>query len=240
MNRAGLFFAAAAIVLGACGGGSKTVDRPAVELGDELFHSSSLSLSSYNRFSCATCHATAAPDDVDRVHAGATLFDAAHRPDWFDGYSRQYLDAVNFCLVFFMRGEALAPGNPDGDALWEYLDSISPDASAPRVPYTFVNAITALPPGSAGAGQAVYDRTCRVCHGDKDSGAGRISSSTTKLDAQLSADYDTLFPGQDHNVVVIEKVRHGQFYGIGGNMPFFSEEKLSDADLSDLLAYLAL
>jgi thiosulfate dehydrogenase len=33
-------------------------------------------------------------------------------------------------------------------------------------------------------------------------------------------------------------VRHGKFYNVGGNMPLFSLEALSDAQLGDILAYL--
>ena len=230
----------ALLALAASCGKAPAKDRPAAELGRELFESRELSSSSYNRFSCATCHSTEATPATDHVYPGGTLFDSANRPSWYLGYSLQYLDAVNFCLLYFMRGEAIQPGDPDGDALYEYLASISPDPAPPAATYTFVRSITGLPPGSATAGKTVFDRACRVCHGDKDSGAGRISPETTILNQQLSTDYDTLFPGTDHNVVVSEKVRHGQFYGIGGNMPFFSEEKLSDTELSDLEAYLGL
>src|SRR6185503_13183616 len=48
------------------------------------------------------------------------------------------------------------------------------------------------------------------------------------------------FTGIDPSLVVIEKVRHGRFFNIGGEMPLFSEEALSDDDLGALLAYLEL
>jgi thiosulfate dehydrogenase len=243
MKRAGavfMFVASCLFAAAGCGGGGKGATRPARDLGEQLFRDRSLSTSSYNRFSCSTCHGTEATEDPAVTLSAFTLHDSATRPSWFLGYSTQYLDAVNFCLIYFMRGEAIQPGDPNGDALYEYLASISPDASAPAINYTFVRTLTALPAGEGVHGKVVYDSACRICHGDKDSGAGRISSSTTILNAQLSADYDTLFPGTDHNIVVTEKVRHGQFYGIGGNMPFFASEKLSDTDLSDLEAYLNL
>ena len=40
--------------------------------------------------------------------------------------------------------------------------------------------------------------------------------------------------------VVIEKVRHGKFFNVGGNMPLFSLEAMSDAQLGDVLAYLEM
>ena len=223
-----------------CSGGTKHETKPAADLGDHLAHSFELSTSTYNRFACSTCHYFTATAPAGRIYPGGSLHDSASRPDWFDGYSKQYLDSVNFCLLYFMRGEQLVPGDADGDALYEYLASISPDTTAPAVHYTFVLNLTALnvATGDKVHGKTLYDEACRVCHGSPGSGSGRISAATTALSAQLASDYDTLFPGVDHNVVVTEKVRHGQFYGIGGNMPFFSEEALSDSDLTDLLAYL--
>ena len=40
--------------------------------------------------------------------------------------------------------------------------------------------------------------------------------------------------------MTIEKVRHGKFFSVGGNMPLFSLEALSDAQLGDVLAYLEM
>ena len=39
---------------------------------------------------------------------------------------------------------------------------------------------------------------------------------------------------------VVEKLRHGRFFNIGGVMPLYSLEALSDQDVADLLAYLGL
>lgn len=231
---------ALALPAAGCGGGTKHETKPATDLGDHLAHSYALSTSTYNRFACTTCHYTEATPPDSRIYPGGSLHDSASRPDWFDGYSKQYLDTVNFCLLYFMRGEQMQVGDGDGDALYEYLSSISPDTTAPAVHYTFVLSLTALnvATGDKNHGKTIYDQACKVCHGAAGSGSGRISDATTALDPLLANEYDSLFPGVDHNVVVTEKVRHGQFYGIGGNMPFFSEEALSDSDLTDLLAYL--
>jgi thiosulfate dehydrogenase len=56
----------------------------------------------------------------------------------------------------------------------------------------------------------------------------------------VTADYPNQFPGVEPSLVVIEKVRHGRFFNIGGDMPLFSQEALSDEDLGALLAYLEL
>ena len=149
---------------------------------------------------------------------------------------------MNACYVFFMRGEApgLAPGDPEGDALYEYLVSISPTTPSPAIPLTWQRNIVGLVPGNPASGAQVYDMACRSCHGEVGSGRGRLHSTVTVLGPELSAYYDVEFPGVDHDVLVIEKVRHGQFFGIGGNMPPFALERLSDAELADLIAYLDL
>lgn len=68
------------------------------------------------------------------------------------------------------------------------------------------------------------------CHGARDTGAGRINDLASIL-PDVRAEYDALFPGIPHALVFVEKIRHGQFYGVGGNMPFYTLEALSDEDL---------
>ena len=38
--------------------------------------------------------------------------------------------------------------------------------------------------------------------------------------------------------VIVEKARHGRYFGISGAMPFYCTEALSDGQLADLVAYL--
>jgi thiosulfate dehydrogenase len=56
----------------------------------------------------------------------------------------------------------------------------------------------------------------------------------------VANEYGELFPGVPRQLVVIEKVRHGQFFGVGGSMPPYSQEALPDTDLGALLAFLGL
>lgn len=230
------------LVLLAAGCAEGTVSRPAKERGEALVHDPGFSRSQFNIFACSDCHATNATEDALMRFPGAPLGDSAFRATWWDGYTAQYLDAVNACWVFFMRGESpgLAPGDPDGDALYEYLVSISPTNPAPAIPLTFQRNIVGLVPGNAANGEQVYDMACRNCHGAAGTGAGRLHPSVVVLGPELSASYDAEFPGVDHDLLVVEKVRHGQFFGIGGNMPPFALERLSDAELADLIAYLDL
>ena len=46
-----------------------------------------------------------------------------------------------------------------------------------------------------------------------------------------------IFGDKTHDIM-IEKIRHGKFFGIGGNMPLYSTETLSDGEVADIVAYL--
>lgn len=224
----------------ACNGGTETkkVERPAVELGERLFRDPDLSPSSNNYLACNDCHSGSA-DEGGRIYAGYPLENAATREAWWGGYEVQFLDAVNFCLTFFMRGQRLAPGDPEGDALYEFLDSISPVETAPALPLTLTKTPPLLGGGDADEGRDVWDAACRDCHGSP-SGSGRLHATVTPLDADLFDEYDELFPNVNHRLIVAEKVRHGAFFGIGGVMPPFAEERLTDEQLADVMAYLGL
>jgi thiosulfate dehydrogenase len=218
-----------------CGGAT-----PAADFGEELFQDSRLSESQFNSFSCATCHATTATPEAGRLNAGYTLHNVASRPSWWGGYETRLLDAVNFCYVSFMRG--VSPLKPEDDksrALYEYLVRISPDPEAPALPLTVVKDVVDVPRGDAGRGAEVYRAACQTCHGEPHTGKGRLTQLASVL-PEVVSDYDSLFPGVPHSLVVIEKVRHGQFFGVGGNMPLYSREALSDEDLGALLAFLGL
>lgn len=228
-----------AVVLLAVGCGP----TPAAEYGAELFRDPKLSQSQYNTFSCATCHTTDATTPAPpqgKLYAGLSLYGVASRPHWWGGYETNLLDAVNFCYSAFMRGVTpLAPDDPKSRALYEYLASLGPDASAPAQPFTLVKDITDVPRGDAGWGADVYRAACQDCHGETHTGKGSLTKLAPVL-PEVSQEYGSLFPGTPPGLVFIEKVRHGRFFGISGNMPLYSREALSDKDLGALLAYLGL
>ncbi|MEW5854815.1 MAG: c-type cytochrome [Myxococcota bacterium] len=212
----------------------------AVEYGRELFNTTALSSSRFNAFSCATCHATSSEGPT--MIAGRSLEGVTQRTRWFGGMERDLLSAVNFCLVYFMRGERLGRDDERGKALYEYLASISPGRPPDGLrwrPMTVVGNVSDVPRGDPGRGAVVYAEACQSCHGAIHDGAGRLTELAPVL-PEVRSEYDALFPGVSHALVFVEKVRHGQFYGVGGNMPFFARETLSDEDLGALLTFLGL
>ena len=237
MTRVSGLSAALLCVLAAGGCSEDAPPKPiaAAELGDVLFHDPRFSDSEYNDFSCATCHADG--EDDPRILPGYPLVDAAFRTAWWGGYEDRLIDAVSFCLVFFMRGTQIDPTDPRGRALYEYLAALSPERPSPALPLTVVANVASVPHGDADRGAEVWTGACHACHGAPHTGRGRISDLASIVPETSIEFADEI--GADPDLVIIEKVRHGQFFGVGGNMPLFSREAMSDEDLGALLAYLA-
>lgn len=207
----------------------------AADLGRHYFHDAAFSQSAFNAFSCATCH-TDVPGDA-KLRPGFTLVDSAFRPSFWGGYEARLIDAVDFCLVYFMRGDPLDAADPRGRALYEYLVSISPDTEAPALPLTIVPNATRVDHGDADRGAVVWNEACAPCHGAPHTGRGRLTDLASIVPESSIEFAEQL--GVEPDLVLIEKIRHGQFFGVGGNMPPFALEALSNEDLGALLAYLA-
>lgn len=208
------------------------------DVGRRLFADPRFSDSDFNSFACVTCHETT--DDATGLRVASPLNDVVGRGSWWGGYTPRLLDAVDFCNVFFMRGDPIDPTSPRARALYEYLVAISPaDAGdvAPR-PLTWVENVGSLARGDPRRGEVVWDAACRGCHGAPITGEGRLDDRVSAVPgaSQEFADAN----GFEVDLVVTEKVRHGQFFGVGGNMPPFSRESLSDEDLGALIAFLGI
>jgi len=209
---------------------------PAVEVGRTLFADPRLSRSAFNTVSCATCHDDGRGEGEERILAGHTLTDTVFRPSWWGGAAPSLKDAVDHCLVFFMREAPMEATAPASRALYEYLLSISPERPAPALPLTVVENVADLPRGNPARGERIYQAACADCHGAAFTGAGRLSDLMSVVPGD-SVDFAEQ-SGFPLTTVIVEKVRHGPFFGVGGTMPPFSVEALSDDDLGALLGYL--
>jgi thiosulfate dehydrogenase len=207
----------------------------AQEYGRELMGESSVSDAYSNSFSCLTCHETIATPT--KLRPGYTLYDVSNRPTFWGGFQLELLDSINQCVVDFMRGRPLLPGDDKARAIHVYLDSISPDPSPSPLPLTVVKNIVDLPSGDPAMGKDVWSRSCANCHGAPHTGAGRISTVASLVpDDSLQAHGTD--PKTGARIITIEKVRHGKYFNVGGNMPLYSLEALSDDELSAVLGYL--
>ena len=221
--------------------------EPALQRGQSLFSDPTFSPADTNVFSCATCHVTTKDPDPARRLPGYTMFDAAHRPAWWNLKFDYLLDAVNECYVEFMRGPRLATDSTDGRALLVYLDSLAPDAHADALTFTFVENLDAAYyaklvglNGDAGRGAVLYKQGCANCHGDVGTGNGRLGPKVTVIPTETITQHGTIDPVAGARPVSVEKVRHGKYLGAGGNMAFYATELLSDQELADILIYMKL
>jgi thiosulfate dehydrogenase len=215
---------------------SSCAPTPAVDVGRALFGDPRLSASAFNTVSCATCHDDGRGEAEERLLAGHPVTDTVFRPSWWGGAAPSLQDAVDNCLVFFMRERPMDPTAPASRALYEYLLSISPERPAPALPLTVVENVADLPRGNPARGERVYQAACADCHGSAFTGDGRMSDLVSIVpDDSIGFAEQSGFP---LTTVIVEKVRHGPFFGVGGTMPPFSVESLSDEDLGALLGYL--
>ncbi|MCS6797265.1 MAG: c-type cytochrome [Myxococcota bacterium] len=213
------------------------VERTAVERGRAAFADPRVSGSPTNDVACADCHAPG-PVPAGRVLAGGSLEGVLGRPHWWGGAVRDPLEAVNACLFYFMRtpySRLLTPQTPVGLDLLAFLETLGVEPSPP-VPFTVVRRPSlALPPGDPAAGAALWNAACASCHGEL-----RTRRGARNRNAPVVPDATIAEHGEYALERVVYKVRHGGFFGLGGDMPPYSLEVLSDEQLADLVAYLEL
>lgn len=186
-----------------------------------------------NTFACAHCHAESAQADAGLLRAGHHLGNAALRPSFKNGQLHQLREAVNSCRVEWMAATAYAADTPD----WLQLKSLLEDFAQTQQdtePLTFE--IVPPPPaevlrsGNPDQGRTLFNRSCAICHGHD--GAGNITGPKlqgSKLSAARVAE----------RIRLSGNARSSVYEGLtGGRMPFFSRSRLSDNQLSDIVAFV--
>lgn len=228
--------------LAACSDGVEIERRSAVEHGRDLFDTPAASESTLNEFSCSTCHAATRDDVRGRVLPGYVMAGVVQRPTYWGGQHASLLRAINDCRYFFMNAtRAWTADDAPAKAMFAYLDSLpATDPSAQAM--TVVGVAADLPRGDASRGEGLYANACAACHGDAKTGKGRLRETIPVLPDESARTFVEryAFTRDQVRVTFIEKVRHGAFLGVYGNMPFFSTESLRDEDLAAILAYLEL
>jgi thiosulfate dehydrogenase len=215
---------------------SSTVESD-VERGQTSF--ATPAASSLYGFSCSTCHDASAVAAGAPLRPGAPLAGVADRPTFWGGQENDLLESINDCSRLFMeQKEPLTSGDANAVALYAYLRSLAPGNTS-AFSFSLVGAIADVPRGDVDAGQRVFGRACVQCHGVMHEGTGRLSAGIPILPEDTLTDHAE-FDVKTQRLIFIEKIRHGIFYGYGGEMPPFSRELMTDGDVSDLLEALGV
>jgi mono/diheme cytochrome c family protein len=177
---------------------------------------------------CWTCHGTSGRGDGPAVKAGSIV-----APPTF--HAEEYTKATPEQL---RRRFRIGPGEADPNhPHMQYVASL-------LKPERFAEALSFIPflayppeiPGSALAGEALYDYRCSGCHGDSGRGDGPASASLVqKRPADFTA--DTLIAARNWDAVY-NRIREGGRQVHGSAMPPWGIA-LDEAEMWDLVAYLA-
>jgi len=214
----------------------------AIDHGAAIFTDPDISGTDLNTYSCATCHESG-PADTAVVRPGGSLVGVTKRPAYWAGQELDLLRAVNACLYYFMLKDIpFTADDEEARALYAYLDSISQGAEGTSVaPFSVVVNIADLPVGDATRGGVTYGRACKSCHGAAHTAAGRTVERAPVLPEQTLQEHPLgQYTAKEQRLVFVEKTRHGAFITYAGTMPPFSTEKLSDAEMADILQFLSL
>jgi thiosulfate dehydrogenase len=246
-RRAGLFLAPVllAALPAACAEPDPViVQGTAIDHGSALYSDPTITGTPTNTFSCATCHQTSrAAGGSGPLFPGAPLAGVTERPSYWGGTELDLLRSINHCLYYFMlANEPWEAEDERARAMFAYLESLPSDAEDEAAwPFTVVVNIDPIPNGDAGAGAKTYDAACRSCHGAAKTGEGRgVPRAPILPDDTLDQHPLGSYTEAQRRLVFVQKTRHGGFLGYGGQMPPFSKELLTDAEIGDVLAFLGL
>jgi polyisoprenoid-binding protein YceI/mono/diheme cytochrome c family protein len=194
--------------------------------GERLMYDPSIG-GSDSAATCAGCHGTTDERfgivDEGFVHPDRTLFDAAHRGSYWQGFAKTPGKAASICAKMFMRKPEGLDEGKQAD-LTAYLDRISPDKTEPAIDYR-VLALTRKSPldqpvsGNPKNGRKLTQRFCEGCHA-------------------VGAERPPLTPGLYEADYLVQRVRHLQGTD-AQQMPPIVIDRLTDSELRDIVTYLA-
>jgi thiosulfate dehydrogenase len=217
---------------------SRAVRGDAVAHGRALFDDPKVSQSPLNRFACSTCHPAPEGTPSDRIFPGGSLAGATLRATFWADQENDLLRSINDCRYYFMNAQdPWADNGVEAQAFYAYLKTL--DGSPSAVPFTVVLPIKDMAAGDPQTGADLFERACRTCHGALHTGDLHLAAAAPVLPDQTVREHPGLSPA-DVRGVFITKIRHGGFITTPGNMPLFSSEMVSDAQIAGLLAYFEL
>jgi len=187
--------------------------------------------------SCALCHSLlvekeeADPEKTPHLGPGATLWGAAVREGWRN--MNTYADvgeASDHCAKVWQQRKGGLKAEQKRD-LVAFLSGFGPESGrlpkrevqrTPKVPKDLAE----LDGGDAARGEKLTARYCGGCH----------NASDEAISFELK-------PGKKKADLIVRKVRgydsRGKFKPLEGTMSYYTNDRLPDGDLKDILAHLA-
>jgi mono/diheme cytochrome c family protein len=203
-----------------------------------------------NEFSCALCHVANPETETDILRPGHTLLNALGRPRYKQEGRADFLGATNVCRVDWMFANPWAADNPSFADLVAFLKSLETEETSPALAIEIVAPARTGPSGGDGqAGCRLFNRSCAICHGENATGTRLAPSLVTVLPVpDLIDDPDyircriRMSGPHDPTPYRYPDACEGPGGSIsrGTVMPFWAADKLSDTEVEDLVAYLAL
>ena len=194
-----------------------------------------------NTFACAFCHALTEPAIDSFTRPGHAIGDALRRPNYKNGLLPNFLDAVNTCLDVWMTvSTPWTEDTPEFQALSDFLASedtgsgVAPTLSFAKADPLSFAADNSNVNGDPVAGQEKFNSSCAICHGADAIGTIRAPQLAGRYNFNNSAN------------IIARKVRlsgptdHTIYQGdsVGGVMPFWAEDRISNDDLENVIAFI--
>ncbi len=189
--------------------------------------------SSNSTFTCSTCHALSETDGfaADGLRRpGNPLLNVTKRPHYKGGELSSLREAINICRTEWMNTTAWEASNQEWINLMNWLDDQATVEVAEPVDLAIVAPVEVLTGGSVEDGHALFNKSCAVCHGENGLGtelAPKVSNTG------LQAAY------------IAQRIRHSGrsnslvYPGLaGGIMPFWTETRLNNVEMVNIIAYL--
>ena len=184
-------------------------------------------------FTCATCHAISEEDGFAADgfrRPGHPLLNATRRSEFKNGELSELLDAVNICRTEWMNTTAWDETDQEWLNLRNWLDDQATEDTSAAIVMEIVSPPEDVSGGDEASGRELLNTRCVVCHGDDGTGTERapnikgIGLQGTYIAARVRSSGrvgSAVYPGLT-----------------GGIMPFWGADRLSDAELVDIIAYL--
>lgn len=225
MRYALIALAFACLTLGLASAQSDSADNP-VERGRKLF----LDTQELAYPACAHCHNTMPEKDelkkAKQLGPGVTLDGAATRAGWRNRDSFKNVgEALQYCAKTWQERPGGFKAAPLAD-LVAYLNTLGDGKPLPkRKVQRKPKLLSDLAGGDAEKGKALTARFCGGCHNAED-----------------DAISFPLKPGRKRSELIARKVRgydaKSKFKPQGGTMSYYTTDRLADADLRHIIAYL--